>query len=125
MEVSSLTVILVAMAIGLIVGFEVGQNVMRKRITEIVEKAAETTRKELEQKRKAQMEAKVEVQKNLEKLAKSFSEIVKPKTYDEPEPIINVKPLIDKKAYETMWERYEEKSKKEQKENGIQSDANN
>ena len=92
MEVSSLTVILVAMAIGLIVGFEVGQNVMRKRITEIVKNAVETAQKEKEQKQK-------ETEQRLKSLAKTWTELAR-------------------------YVSVEKEKIKEQKENGIQSDAN-
>ena len=88
MEVSSLTVILVTMMLGLIVGFEIGQSVMRRRITEVIERAVESTKKELEQKRRVQEEAR----DNLTKLANTWKDIY-------------------------------EKSKKEQKENGIKSNA--
>ena len=92
MEVSSLTVILVAMAIGLIVGFEVGQSVMRKRITEIVENAVKIAQKEKEQKQK-------ETEQRLKRLAQTWTELARSASV-------------------------EKEKIKEQKENGIQSDAN-
>ena len=52
MEVNSLIVIIIAMMVGLVVGFEVGMNTMRRRMTEIIEKAAESAKRQIEEKRK-------------------------------------------------------------------------
>lgn len=93
MEVNSLVIILVAMAIGIMVGFELGQSIMRKRFEELIKKAAEEIRIEMERKKKEQEKAKEEVQQRIDRLAKTWKELVH----------ANDKPVAEPPATENTW----------------------
>ena len=119
MNGNSLGIILLAIGVGLVFGFEIGQHYARKQFSMMIHQVLESAKKQAEEQQKEREKRLEEIQESARKLKEQWSEAWK--MLLNPDGRGNVEPVGGDTDGDKIMsvKEYNEQVKKEQDKNGI------